>query len=141
MRRPLTLDCMWSHVHALTPVARWHAHSELMRADGLYGGMVIHAPIGEEKPPTPVNQEDSEDDVLLLIGDWYHRTAKEVQATYDTWTNWGMEPSPDSLIINGVGSFNCSRSSRLKTSQCMSLQRPELRTRGRKSRVRIINVG
>lgn len=111
-----------------------------MRADGLYGAIVVHSPLSQDLVAAE-GPADYEDDSLLLIGDWYHRSATEVQESYDTWANWGLEPAPDSLLVNGRGSFNCSRSSRMTLSECKSLPKPELRPRGRTSRVRIINVG
>jgi hypothetical protein len=32
-----------------------------------------------------------DDDMLLMTGDWYHRAAKEVQASYVTHDSWGRE--------------------------------------------------
>ncbi len=82
-----------------------------------------------------------DDDLLLLIGDWYHLTADEVQKTYDTYQFWGMEPVPDSLLVNGHGSFNCSKAVKSKPIHCMAVPSPQLVSRAGKSRVRIINVG
>jgi FtsP/CotA-like multicopper oxidase with cupredoxin domain len=71
----------------------YHAHSAAQRADGLYGGLVIHKPVSP-KPrirglwrPEDDGLGDSfvyryEKEVLLLVGDWYHRSAGEVTAWY-----------------------------------------------------------
>jgi FtsP/CotA-like multicopper oxidase with cupredoxin domain len=67
---------------------RYHAHSELQRADGLYGAFVIHEPVD----PDSFDQE-YEKDMLLLIGDWYHRPAFKVWDYYTDWTNFGVEVS------------------------------------------------
>jgi hypothetical protein len=34
-----------------------------------------------------------EEDLALMIGDWYHRSAQEVQDYYTDWTNFGLEES------------------------------------------------
>lgn len=121
-------------------MVRWHAHSELMRADGLYGALVVHSPVDDVTAPVD-HLADYEDDSLLLIGDWYHRSASQIMENYDTWASWGLEPAPDSLLISGLGSFNCSSLSHLDASQCIQAPEPELRPRLSLSRVRIINVG
>jgi FtsP/CotA-like multicopper oxidase with cupredoxin domain len=62
---------------------RYHSHSELQRSDGLYGGLVIHEPVSDG-----VGQAERYgycQEQLLLVGDWYHRTAEEVQASYLTY--------------------------------------------------------
>jgi FtsP/CotA-like multicopper oxidase with cupredoxin domain len=67
---------------------RYHAHSELQRADGLYGAFVIHEPVDSEN-----FDKEYEKDMLLLIGDWYHRPALKVWDYYTDWTNFGVEVS------------------------------------------------
>ena len=82
----------------------YHAHSGVLRADGLYGGLVVHAPaarptvrgllarLGQSRPadrdryPYPYEKE-----LLLLIGDWYHRSAEEVLAGYMRPGSFGNE--------------------------------------------------
>lgn len=103
-----------------------------MRADGLYGAFVVH-------PPTP--SPDYDDDALLLVGDWYHDPAAKVQQSYDTWKHWGMEPSPDSLLVNGRGLFNCSRLSHTSHANCSAVPGPAVHPRSPRSRLRIVNVG
>ncbi|KAH8883129.1 hypothetical protein GQ53DRAFT_883129 [Thozetella sp. PMI_491] len=116
----------------------WHSHYDVQRADGLFGGFIIHEPRDSYSPrQTPLY----EDDLLLLIGDWYHPTAVEIQKTYDTYQYWGMEPVPDSLLINGHGAFNCSKASKSKPLDCMTVPSPQLIPTHGKSRLRTINVG
>jgi FtsP/CotA-like multicopper oxidase with cupredoxin domain len=68
---------------------RYHSHSELQRADGLYGGLVIHKRF--EKGLSEFEKYEYEDEKLLLIGDWYHRSAMDVQASYLTSRSSGHE--------------------------------------------------
>ena len=79
----------------------YHAHSQLQRADGLYGGLIIHCP---SDVASPSRQEHSQrvpeysldelrygGEQLLLIGDWYHRPASEVLGWYHHWRSFGNE--------------------------------------------------
>ncbi|OAX81172.1 hypothetical protein ACJ72_04491 [Emergomyces africanus] len=93
----------------------YHAHSGLQRADGLYGGLVIHRPT--PKPIRGIQHRHMESDILkykyqkeilLLVGDWYHRPANDVLKWYMRAASYGNEPVPDSLLINGFGRFNCA---------------------------------
>lgn len=74
---------------------RYHSHSELQRNDGLYGGLVIHKPltngVGEDE------KYGYDEEQLLLIGDWYHRTAEQVQASYLTFRSSGHEVIHESV--------------------------------------------
>jgi len=61
----------------------YHAHTGLARADGLYGGLVVHVPASKSTvrgllaDSTLYSKE-----FLLLIGDWYHKPAEEVMSWY-----------------------------------------------------------
>lgn len=68
---------------------RYHSHSELQRADGLYGGIVIHKPTESDVSENGLYHYDQ--DIGLLIGDWYHRSSQEVQAYYEDYANAGNE--------------------------------------------------
>ena len=70
---------------------RYHAHSELQRADGLYGAFIVHAAPDSETPEIMAYQYD--EDLALLVGDWYHRSSQKVLNYYTDWTNFGVEVS------------------------------------------------
>ncbi|KAJ6043317.1 uncharacterized protein N7446_001512 [Penicillium canescens] len=93
----------------------YHAHSGVSRADGIYGGLIVHAPASKSTVRGLMAQKEYNDqpytyekELLLLIGDWYHRPASDVLEWYMDPGNFGNEPIPDSLLINGVGRFDCS---------------------------------
>lgn len=71
----------------------WHAHSQVQRGDGLYGGLVVHQPVahrgsqGREEIP----------EVLLMIGDWYHQSAEDVLAWFTSVAAVGNEASQSRL--------------------------------------------
>lgn len=76
----------------------YHAHSGTSRADGLYGGLVVHAPASKSTvrglftaAEGEAHRFGYEKELLLLIGDWYHRSAQEVLAWYMTPGNFGNE--------------------------------------------------
>lgn len=56
----------------------YHAHSDVHRGDGMYGGLIVHDARELFDPRVP----KSDQEVLLLIGDWYHRNASEVLSWY-----------------------------------------------------------
>ncbi|KAF8854167.1 hypothetical protein BDZ45DRAFT_716300 [Acephala macrosclerotiorum] len=117
----------------------YHSHSELQRSDGLYGGLVIHKPITEIDVESEIYNYDHEQ--LLLIGDWYHRSAVDVQASYLTFMSSGHEPVPDSLLINGLGAFDCSMAVPSRPVDCEFVQRPSLSLEDERTRLRIVNTG
>ncbi|OJJ74461.1 hypothetical protein ASPBRDRAFT_171585 [Aspergillus brasiliensis CBS 101740] len=86
----------------------YHAHSGLIRADGLYGGLIVHKPSPKATVRGLLARADGRElgsydkDILLLVGDWYHRSADQVYSWYMRAGSFGNEPVPDSLLINGM---------------------------------------
>ncbi|OAA53343.1 ferro-O2-oxidoreductase [Cordyceps fumosorosea ARSEF 2679] len=117
----------------------YHAHSHVQRADGLYGGIVIHRPANAETDLVKYNYEQEK---LLLVGDWYHWPANRVLEWYDEADHFGYEPAPDSLLINGVGAYNCSKAVAARVVNCTMLQKPNIRLPDAdRMRLRIVNTG
>ncbi|KAE8355340.1 Cupredoxin [Aspergillus coremiiformis] len=118
--------------------------------DGLYGGFVVHAPASKstvrgllarhsaEFPPYNYERE-----FLLLIGDWYHQPAGQVLAWYMSIESFGNEPVPDSLLINGVGNFNCSMAVPARPVDCIERQTDlsYLSDIDTPYRIRVVNTG
>lgn len=74
----------------------YHAHSGVHRADGLYGGLVVHEPAPKSTVRGLLSQGAKytyEKELLLLIGDWYHRPAEQVLAWYMRAASDGNEVS------------------------------------------------
>ncbi|PGH00992.1 hypothetical protein AJ79_08056 [Helicocarpus griseus UAMH5409] len=129
----------------------YHAHSGLQRADGLYGGLVIHRPA--LRPVRGIRYRHAESDILkynyqkeilLLVGDWYHRPADEVLKWYMRAGSYGNEPVPDSLLINGVGRFDCAMAVPARPVDCSEDEHliPQLTIDPSYSyRVRVVNTG
>ncbi|KAF5591171.1 L-ascorbate oxidase [Fusarium subglutinans] len=115
----------------------WHSHSDVQRADGLWGGLVVHSPDEVEVPP---------EDYLLMIGDWFHRNQTEVLGWYADASSRGNEPVPDSLLVNGQGRFNCSMAVPARPVSCSQVQLNDLKPlmisgSQKKARLRIVNTG
>lgn len=76
----------------------YHAHSGTARADGLYGGLVVHAPAAKSTvhglstgSKSDADRFGYEKELLLLIGDWYHQPANDILAWYKFPGNFGNE--------------------------------------------------
>lgn len=91
----------------------YHSHANAQRADGMYGGLVVHRPASKATVRGLFSRHGSTDsakhhydkELLLLVGDWYHRTAVEVLAWYMRAGSFGNEVSD---VLGGPGDFaNC----------------------------------
>lgn len=121
----------------------YHAHAELQRADGMYGGLIIHAP-EELRPGRQVDDEAHayDKEVLLLIGDWYHFSGKHMYDIFQDPTSNGNEPVPDSVLINGMGAYDCNLAVKSAPVDCHAAAMPWfVLDKTLRYRVRIINVG
>lgn len=140
----------------------YHAHSGLARADGLYGGLVVH----EQASKSTVrgllgNTAPDRKEFLLLIGDWYHRPAAEVMSWYMRAGSFGndvcrplparteritdkLQPVPDSLLINGIGHYNCSMAVPARPVDCVEHNSDLTYLHGEANtlyRLRVVNTG
>ncbi|OGM46751.1 laccase [Aspergillus bombycis] len=107
----------------------YHGHTGTSRADGLYGGFVVHAPSSRPTVRGLMARDSAESlqysyerEFLLLIGDWYHQPGDQVLAWYMSIASFGNEPVPDSLLINGAGSFDCSMAVPARPLDCVEQQ-------------------
>ncbi|KAL1859074.1 hypothetical protein VTK73DRAFT_7603 [Phialemonium thermophilum] len=115
----------------------YHAHSEVLRGDGLYGAIVIHNPAVSEPLSYGYDEE-----LLFMVGDWYHRPAQEVLADFMRTGGTGNEPNPSSLLVNGLGYFDCAMATPAAPVNCSEVSRPWLQLdKARRYRLRLINVG
>lgn len=112
----------------------WHSHAQFQRADGLYGGLVVHK-------PTTKTAARKEREALLLVGDWFHSQQKDVFAHYDTALSYGKEPTLDGVLVNGQGQHHCRPDD---DNPCSDGGPPDLRPILRSAettRLRIVNTG
>jgi hypothetical protein len=66
----------------------WHAHSQVQRGDGMYGGLVVHKPASSH---SDMDIYGYKKEMLFLIGDWYHRSGTEVLNWYTSVKGFGNE--------------------------------------------------
>lgn len=121
----------------------YHAHDQVQRADGLFGAFIVHRPAEEDETSTKVDKIDTQtEERILLVGDWYHRPAEDVLKWYLRAGSFGNEPVPDSLLVNGRGSYNCSMAVPARPVDCERRTVPRLSLdAGKRYRFRIINHG
>ncbi|KAF9105657.1 hypothetical protein BGX29_011759 [Mortierella sp. GBA35] len=81
----------------------WHAHFENQYIDGVVGALIIRDP---PKTNPFLHAYDEERNVILT--DWYHQATGPLLQHYLSPDSRGHEPVPNSGLINGKGSFNCS---------------------------------
>lgn len=75
----------------------YHAHYHSHYTDGLVGPLVIH-------DPTDPSTYGYDDEILVLLGDWYHTDHVTNENFY---LSTGVPPFPNSALINGRGQFPC----------------------------------
>lgn len=117
----------------------YHSHFAEQRADGLYGGLVVHEPRNEAVTA------DLAPERLLLIGDWYHRTAVEALEYYMHPGAFGLETVPDSIVVNGGGSYRCSDAVPARPVDCKNVDKSSVRfldlDASQRTILRVANVG
>ncbi|PTB73372.1 multicopper oxidase [Trichoderma longibrachiatum ATCC 18648] len=117
----------------------WHGHSQLQRADGLFGGLVVHEPRHRN------DNEAAQDEALLLIGDWFHRRQSDVLDWYSSPASAGNEPVPDSVVINGRGRYDCSMAVPARPVKCkatsLSNFPPLIKKATGETLLRVVNTG
>ncbi|KAK4574545.1 hypothetical protein LTR86_001386 [Recurvomyces mirabilis] len=116
----------------------YHAHSAVQRADGLFGGLVVH------KPRSRGSSRSLPAEHLVIVQDWYHRTAGEALEFYTHLGGFGNEPVPDSILVNGRGAYNCSDAVPARPLDCQPFDDRDATIeldRSRENILRIINAG
>ncbi|CAG8770841.1 12671_t:CDS:2, partial [Gigaspora rosea] len=110
-----------------------HSHLKTQYVDGLSGPLIIHDP---DDPYI----KDYDEEIIVLLQDWYHNDSKTLLTYYLSPESHGREPSPDNGLINGKNSYNCSFAPS-GSSNCVSnatLAQFNF-VQGKRYRIRIIN--
>jgi FtsP/CotA-like multicopper oxidase with cupredoxin domain len=120
----------------------YHAHDGVQRAEGLFGALIVDKRDGSNSEREEYGYDE---DRVLMVGDWYHRPATEVLAWYLRAGSFGNEPVPDSILVNGLGAYNCSMAVPARPVDCVQVRDEHgpiiTMDRSKKYRFRIINVG
>ena len=101
--------------------------------EGLWGALIIR---------NSTEKYEYDDEILITLNDWYHRSAHENEAWHLSLMSRGVPPYPDSGMINGRGRYNCTVAA-LRNFNCTAenQRRHVFRvTPGKKYRIRVINV-
>ncbi|KAF0465096.1 iron transport multicopper oxidase fet3 [Gigaspora margarita] len=113
----------------------YHSHSKAQYIEGIVGALIVHDP---DDPY--LKNKDYDEEIVVLLQDWYHTDSKTLLATFLSPESAGNEPTPDNGLINGMNSYNCSGAP--NGSDCVS-DAPLANfkfVQGKKYRIRIINT-
>ncbi|GJJ76294.1 iron transport multicopper oxidase [Entomortierella parvispora] len=118
----------------------WHAHAGSQYVDGIVGPLIIHS-------PNEPHLEEYDEDVIVMMSDFYHTTTAPLLSYYLSEESDGTEPTPDNGLINGRNSFNCSNDALANfptnTTNCVSNSPQSVFNfdAGKRYRLRLINTG
>ncbi|KAH9823805.1 multi-copper-oxidase laccase-like protein [Melampsora americana] len=118
----------------------YHAHSLNTMADGIHGPFIVHSP----RDPL-VRGIDFDEEVVLVLADWYHNTSAQI--VHDLfYTDQGYfgtpgTPSPNSVVMNGVGEWDCKYATTEQFCTPTTLLPEFPVVAGNKIRFRLINSG
>ena len=112
----------------------WHGHQGAQYVDGLRGPFIV-------KAKQDVYQKDYDEEMIVQLGDWYHRPAEELARKFLDPTSEldGNEPVWSSGLINGRGTYNCSAPGADQPCQAPALSQFSF-VPGKRYRLRIINM-
>ncbi|KAK0488306.1 laccase lcc5, partial [Armillaria luteobubalina] len=96
----------------------YHSHLSTQYCDGLRGPLIIYDP---NDPHAGLYDVDDDSTSILTLSDWYHTPAKQL----------GF-PTPDAILINGMGRWNQNPTQDLAVVNV---------TKGTRYRIRMLNVG
>jgi iron transport multicopper oxidase len=139
----------------------YHSHSGLQLVDGLKGAFIVDNPNEPFMKPFKYfiakkyqkifNQKSAkysdklfyvdhshidknkEPDSVIVLTDWYHKLADEINVFFLSPASNGAEPTPESALINQKGNYNC------KPPMCESMYDTKI-VAGKAKRFRIINA-
>ncbi|GJN91306.1 hypothetical protein Rhopal_004325-T1 [Rhodotorula paludigena] len=119
----------------------WHAHRRALYADGVIGPLIVHSP---EDPL--VRGRDYDIDQIVTLVDWYHDTSDDIVnqlLSPEGYQNTFIAPSPNSVLLNGQGTYDCSfAAQRDRCDQKELADLPELRLPAdSRIRLRFIHMG
>ncbi|KAF8929631.1 hypothetical protein BGZ58_008804 [Dissophora ornata] len=113
----------------------WHAHFENQYIDGLVGAIIIRDP-----PETDPFLHAYDEERTIILSDWFHETTGAILPRYLSPESHGMDPVPNSGLINGKSIFNCANV--LGDLPCAEAERAVVHfVPNRRYRLRIINTG
>lgn len=112
----------------------YHAHAGIMRADGLFGGIVVRQPPSRDLQGDLYDLDLPEHEIVL--SDWSHTPIEDVYSSFYHGTGSQV---PESIIIHGRGVYPATRLSLLNNNTTPTAQFQV--KRGRRYRFRLVNAG
>ncbi|KAI9228012.1 MAG: Cupredoxin [Piptocephalis tieghemiana] len=79
----------------------YHSHTSSQYSDGVLGPLII-------QDPDDPNKHLYDEEIIVILTDWYHTPTHKLLKAYLAPESNGNSPSPDSVLINGKGRFNCT---------------------------------
>ncbi|CAG8726012.1 15009_t:CDS:2, partial [Dentiscutata heterogama] len=77
----------------------WYQHLA-QYVDGVLGAIIV-------KDPDDPYQNDYDEEIVILLSDWYHNETFTLLSYYLSPASKGLEPRPDNGLINGRNNYNC----------------------------------
>ncbi|CAI2167496.1 10572_t:CDS:10 [Funneliformis geosporum] len=111
----------------------WHSHFLAQYVDGLRGALIIH-------DPNDPFLKDYDEEFVMTLSDWYHKTSIELVAMMDTPGYSAGNPVPDSGLITGIGRFDCKNApagSKCEPNNPLAVYPVK---QGKRYRLRVINT-
>jgi iron transport multicopper oxidase len=111
----------------------YHAHEGSQYTEGLWGTLIVR-----NLPEVYTYDEE----IVLTLNDWYHRTAIENEHWHLSMMSRGVPPYPDTGMINGRGRYPCDYALRRNFNCTAEEQRRHIFNvkPGKTYRIRVINV-
>ncbi|KAI9280823.1 Cupredoxin [Umbelopsis sp. AD052] len=113
----------------------WHSHAKGQYTDGIVGPLIVH-------DPNEGFMNDYDEDIIVMISDWYHELSPISLAQYANADNTeGDEPVPENGLINGLNVFNCNGSTNSSIPCTGGAAANFTFVPGKRYRIRLINTG
>ncbi|KAJ1018519.1 hypothetical protein NDA16_004801 [Ustilago loliicola] len=130
----------------------WHSHTGMARSDGLWGTLTVLDSVNKSEEELleahttakalPSLKWDHEQ--VITLGDHYFAPGVDQISWFISRHSLDFEPTPDNILINGQGRFNCSRLLDPTRHPCTTSTDtyPKIQLeQGKTHRLRLINVG
>ncbi|RIB24408.1 Multicopper oxidase [Gigaspora rosea] len=78
----------------------YHSHYLAQYVDGVLGAIIV-------KDPNDPYQNDYDEEIVVLLSDWYHNESSTLISYYLSPASEGKEPQPDNGLIDGRNNYHC----------------------------------